>query len=134
VGGASEQVRRVVLVDDDEDMLSLLEVVIGGEDGYAVVGTARDGYEAVAETVREQPDVILLDLEMPHLDGIHALPHLREAAPNARIIVFSAFPDPYTLLDVVERGADAYVDKANAWSQLVPTMAAVCDLEPSAAS
>ena len=48
----------------------------GGEDGYRVVGTARDGYEAVAEAVREQPDVILLDLEMPHLDGIHALPHL----------------------------------------------------------
>lgn len=132
MSAASERVRRVVLVDDDEDMLSLLHVVISGEEGYEVVGTARDGYEAVAEAVRERPDIILLDLEMPHLDGIHALPHLREAAPHARIIVFSAFPDPYTLLDVVERGADAYVDKANAWAQLIPTMAAVCELEPTA--
>lgn len=113
---------RVVIVDDDADVRSLLEVVFEVDGRFEVVGTAIDGAQGVALVERAQPDVVVLDLRLPVMDGLTAIPLLRRCAPHARIVVFSAFPDPFTLLDVLRRGADSYIDKAMAWSDLVPTI------------
>lgn len=119
---------RVVLIDDDEDVAVLIEAMLGDDPRFDVVGVARDGEAGVELADTLQPDAVVLDLELPGLDGIEAIPLLRQRAPGAKIVVFSAFPDPYTLLDVIERGADAYVDKAATWAQLVPALEAVCTL------
>ena len=121
-----QEMRRVVVIDDDEDMRSLIEILIAVGGRFRVVGTGADGHEGVAVATRLQPDVVILDLEMPHLDGLGAIPLIRERVPNAVIVVFSAFPDPYTLLDVLELGADAYLDKAGAWQQLVEALDTLC--------
>ncbi|HZQ29406.1 MAG TPA: response regulator transcription factor [Acidimicrobiales bacterium] len=117
------------MIDDDAELRTLIEVMLDVDSRFRLVGQAGDGHAGVAVVERTQPDVIVLDLHLPGIDGITALPRLREAAPKARIVVFSAFPDPYTLLEVVERGADAYLDKATAWSQLLTTIEAVCQAD-----
>lgn len=117
---------RVILIDDDEDVRTLIEALLSLDDRFRLVGTAGNGAEGISLAARLQPDVIVLDLEMPVMDGLEAIAPLRQRVPDARIIVFSAFPDSYTLVDVVMRGADAYLDKAGAWLELLPTMAAAC--------
>lgn len=117
----------VLLVDDDPDVRRLMEVMLGEEGRFCVVGRARDGAEALRLAALARPDVIVLDLHMPGMDGFTALPRLRACLPEARIVVVSAFPDPYTLVEAVQRGADGYIDKSRVWSELLPTLRGLCD-------
>lgn len=109
---------RVLVVDDDERVRRMITIMLSLEDDYEVVGEASDGLEAVSAASSLQPDVVLLDLEMPGLDGILAIPRIRKLAPGTKIAVLSAFPDPYTLTDALVRGADTYLDKATNLSDL----------------
>jgi DNA-binding NarL/FixJ family response regulator len=117
---------RVVLVDDVAEFRSLLRHRLGAHEGIVVVGEAGDGYAAIRVAVRTKPDVIVLDLEMPNCDGMTAIPLLRKAAPDARLIVLSAFPEPYTLGDLLQQGVDGYLDKLSSWSELGPALVALC--------
>lgn len=119
---------RVLLVDDDVEVRGLLEVVLDGDGRFDVVGQAGNGAEALELAMDLQPDVVVLDLMMPWVDGFAALPRLRASLPTARIVVVSAFPDPYTLLDSIKLGADGYIDKSRVWCELVPTLAGLCAL------
>ena len=119
----------VLLVDDDSDVRGLLEVMLGDDHHFSVVGHARDGAEALRLADLARPQVIVLDLHMPGMDGYAALPRLRAMLPDARIVVVSAFPDPYTLMDAVRRGADGYIDKSRAWSELLPTLHSLCEVD-----
>ena len=119
----------VLLVDDDTDVRNLLEVMLGDDGHFSVVGQARDGADALRLADLTQPRVVVLDLHMPGMDGYAALPRLRAMLPDARIVVVSAFPDPYTLVDAVQRGADGYIDKSRVWSELLPTLRSLCELD-----
>ncbi|MGH9178330.1 MAG: response regulator transcription factor [Acidimicrobiales bacterium] len=119
----------VLLVDDDSDVRGLMEVMLGDNDHFSVVGHARDGAEALRLADLTRAQVIVLDLHMPGMDGYAALPRLRAMLPKARIVVVSAFPDPYTLLDAVQRGADGYIDKSRVWSELLPTLHSLCEVD-----
>lgn len=107
----------VLICDDDEDVRLLLRLLIEESEatddrrGLELLGEARDGNEAVSEAKRLQPDVILLDLSMPHLTGLEALPDIKEVAPAARIIVFSGFEASMMSADVLSRGVDRYLEK-----------------------
>jgi two-component system nitrate/nitrite response regulator NarL len=114
---------RVVLIDDDPDVRTLLEVLFELDDRFHLVGSAPDGVRGL-DLVRDLvPDAVVVDLEMPGIDGLTVIGAVRSLMLDIRVIVFSAFPDPYTLMDVLQRGADGYLDKAAAWSELLPTLA-----------
>lgn len=81
----------VLICDDSPAMRSLLSVVIELRDGMSVAGEAADGNAAVTEAERLQPDVILLDLSMPHRTGLEALPDLTRVAPASKVIILSGF-------------------------------------------
>ena len=119
---------RVLVVDDDEDIRVLIEAVIGLDPRFQLVGLAANGAEGVALAARERPAVVVLDLQMPTMDGLVALPLIRKCAPDAKVVVFSAFPDPYTLVEVVTQGADAYLDKSRVYAELVPTLLTLCSV------
>ena len=114
---------RVVLIDDDPDVRTLLEVLFDLDDRFELVGAAPDGVTGL-DLVRELvPDAVVVDLEMPGIDGLRVIAAVKALELDIRIIVFSAFPDPFTLFDVLRRGADGYLDKAAAWSEVLPTLA-----------
>lgn len=127
-GTASEGALRVLLVDDDPDMRGLVEIMLEEDGRFAVVAHASNGLEAVRLAEQEHPDVVVLDLQMPGMDGLTALPMLRERLPRARIVVVSAFPDPLTLADAIEQGVDGYIDKSRMWCELLTTLAGLCAL------
>lgn len=118
---------RIVIIEDDIDVRSLLEVMLDLDERFEVAGIAADGYDGVSMAQERAPDAVILDLELPGIGGLDVLALIATRAPSARIVVFSAFPDPITLIDVLRLGADAYLDKATAWSELLPTLAALCD-------
>ena len=100
---AGDTAAGILICDDNDALRELLRAVVDTGLGMRVVGEAADGNEVIAEAARLQPDVILLDLAMPNLSGLDALPELRRVAPNAQIIVFSGFASAA----VAERGARA---------------------------
>jgi two-component system invasion response regulator UvrY len=102
---------RVLICDDVDAMRVLLDVVVGLREGFRVVGQARDGNEAVSEAERLQPDVILLDLSMPHRSGLDALPEIKRVAPDAEVIVLSGFVASMIAADVLALGAARFVEK-----------------------
>jgi CheY-like chemotaxis protein len=102
---------RVVIADDSSDMRLLTSLILDAEDDFHVVAEAADGEAAVAAVATHHPDILLLDLAMPVLDGLSAIPALREASPDTMIVVFSGFNAGSAAQEALERGAHAYVEK-----------------------
>jgi len=107
----SEKQHDVLLVDDAEDIRMLLRMAIKKHGGLTVVGEAADGLEAVQQASELQPDLVLLDLAMPRMDGLEALPLIRAAVPDVRVIVLSGFNQSALADKAIEAGADHYVAK-----------------------
>jgi len=102
---------RVLVVDDHAVVREGLRAFLDLQDGIEVVGEAGDGNAAVAEAERLRPDVILMDLVMPELDGVGAMRQLQERVPGARVIVLTSFIDDERLLPAVRAGAAGYLLK-----------------------
>jgi DNA-binding NarL/FixJ family response regulator len=102
---------RVLLCDDHAVIREGLKGVLDGVDGIDVVATARDGGEAVDLALRLDPDVILMDIAMPDVNGVTATRRIVGAAPAARIVVLTAFADEATVLDAIDAGATGYLLK-----------------------
>ena len=100
----------ILIVDDHPLTRDALSSLLGAH-GFDVVGCASDGEEAVAEAARLGPDLVLLDLSMPGLDGLSALPRLREAAPESEVVVLTASGTEENLLATVRAGAAGYLLK-----------------------
>lgn len=114
---------RVVVVDDAPDVRMLLHTILE-EEGFAVVGEGRNGTEAVELARSEQPDVMLLDLSMPVMDGLEALPQVREASPATAVLVLSGFVNEEVRTKVSDLGAAGCVEKG---TDLPGLLAAVRD-------
>ncbi len=102
---------RVLVADDHAVVREGLRTFLGLQDGIEVVGEAADGEQAVAEAQRLAPDVVLMDLVMPGLDGVGAMRRLRESLPGARVIVLTSFGDDERLLPAIQAGAAGYLLK-----------------------
>jgi NarL family two-component system response regulator LiaR len=101
----------VLICDDADSLLLLLRVVVGLDPGLHVAGEARNGQEAILEAARLQPDVILLDLSMPVLTGLDALPAIKAAAPGAHVIAFTGLSASVVEAAVRRAGADSFLEK-----------------------
>jgi DNA-binding NarL/FixJ family response regulator len=108
--GAPDSV-RVLLVDDHPTVRAGLELVLGDDDRIEVVGSVGDGEQAVEQAVRLTPDVVLMDLAMPGIDGVETTRRLLAAYPKARVIVLTSFADNQRILAALDAGAMSYLLK-----------------------
>ena len=113
---------RLLLVDDERSFRVLTRMLLEDQPSYVVVGEAGDGEEAIEEARRLQPDAILLDLNMPGLNGLKALPRLRAASPKSLVIVVSVARDQQELHQAKMSGAHAFIDKALSNEQFVAAL------------
>jgi DNA-binding NarL/FixJ family response regulator len=109
---------RVLVVDDHAVVREGLRTFLGLQDDLAVVGEAADGEAALAQAQALQPDVVLMDLVMPRMDGIEAMRRLRAGGSTARVIVLTSFTDEATVLPAIRAGAAGYVLKTAAPAEL----------------
>ena len=102
---------RVLIVDDHAVIREGLRTFLELQDGIEVVGEAGDGTEALEQAEQLEPDVVLMDLVMPRLDGVGAMRQLRERSPQIRVIVLTSFLDDDRLLPAIQAGAAGYLLK-----------------------
>jgi CheY-like chemotaxis protein len=119
---AGTAVRRVLLVDDNADIRLLVRIGLETSGGFEVAGEACDGREAVAAVERACPDVVLLDLAMPVMDGFEAMPLLRARCPEARIVIFSASDSPTTRARVEAERCHAFLRKDAAIADVIAVL------------
>ncbi len=119
---------RILLVDDHPLTRSALAGLLT-QHGFEVVGEASDGEEAVEAAARLAPDLILLDLSMPGLDGLNALPRLREAAPKCEVVVLTASGTEENLLGAIRGGAAGYLLKSEPPERIVDFLRGVAQGE-----
>lgn len=117
----------VLVVDDSEELRELLTLIIDRRHGWQVVGTAAQGVEALAVAEATRPDVVLLDVAMPVMDGLQALPLLRDALPEAVVVMLSGYPVATAGPSVLEAGAHGYLEKVDLVETLVPQLQRIVD-------
>jgi DNA-binding NarL/FixJ family response regulator len=116
---------RVLLVDDQVLFREGLETLLSVHKDIQVVGNASNGQEAVEVAAQVRPDVVLMDVRMPVLDGVRATSLLQDALPQCRVIVLTTFDDDEYIFDALRAGAVGYLLKDVASAQLVEAIRAV---------
>jgi DNA-binding NarL/FixJ family response regulator len=101
----------VLIVDDHSVVREGLRTFLELQDGIEVAGEAADGADAIEQAARLQPDVVLMDLVMPGVDGVEAMRGLRTRAPDSRVIVLTSFLEDERLLPAIQAGAAGYLLK-----------------------
>ncbi|MFN3255242.1 MAG: response regulator [Ilumatobacter sp.] len=102
---------RVVVVDDHAVVRSGLAQFLATTGDIELVGVAGDGIEALDVVAAERPDVVIMDLSMPRMDGVEATRRLSELHPDSRVLVLTSFSDQNRMLDALSAGADGYLLK-----------------------
>lgn len=110
---------RVLIADDQTLFREGIKDVLTGEKWIEVVGEAADGIEAVALAKKLKPDVVLMDIKLPKLDGIAATRQIREVVPEVNVLMLSSFEDEAHVLDAVQAGANGYLSKMLPAAELV---------------
>ena len=104
---------RVVVVDDHQIVREGLSSLLGALDGLDVVGTAADGRDAVHVVAETSPDVVVMDIQMPHLDGIEATRMITGRQPGVRVVMLTMNEDDETVLAAIRAGASGYLLKGS---------------------
>ena len=102
---------RVLIADDQRVVRDGLTMLVGLIGGIEVVGTAGDGIEAVAAAAREHPDIVLMDLRMPGMEGAEATRQIRAALPDTQVLVLTTYADDESVFPALQAGARGYLTK-----------------------
>jgi CheY-like chemotaxis protein len=109
---------RILVAEDDESFLDVIELLLEQDARFAVAGRARNGRDAVELAARLSPDAVVMDIEMPVLDGVEATRLLRAADPDLPIVAVSGHDYEERVLEIRLAGADDYVRKARVADEL----------------
>ena len=110
---------RLLIVDDHVAVRQGLQQMFATVSGVEVVGVAVDGCEAVSQTNQFRPDVVLMDIEMPNLDGVEATRRITTTHPTSRVVILTASHDQSRIQDALQAGAVSYVPKHSDPDQVV---------------
>ncbi|RJQ49236.1 MAG: DNA-binding response regulator [Desulfobacteraceae bacterium] len=111
--------RKIVIAEDNTLLRESLRMVIEKEKGLTIVGEAADGFEAIRITEKHQPDLVLIDLTMPKMNGISAVKEIKRRCPKTRVLVMTIHDDEEYVLSAFESGADGYFLKSGAYDVLL---------------
>jgi len=110
---------RVLIIDDHRMFADALQLLLGGEDDIDMAAAASTAEEALEIAGTVLPDVVLMDIDLPGIDGIEATRILRQRQPQARVVIITAFQQPDVIASAIDAGASGYVPKTHAADELV---------------
>ena len=114
-----KKIVKVLIADDQTLFREGIKDVLTGEKWISVVGEAADGEEAVALAKKLKPDVVLMDIKLPKMDGITATKNIKKTEPNINVLMLSSFEDEAHVMDAVQAGANGYLSKMLPAAELV---------------
>jgi CheY-like chemotaxis protein len=120
-------VYRILVAEDDEAFLDALAGALEEDGRFVVAGRARNGREAIDLAARMRPDAVVMDIEMPQLDGVEATRRLQAELPGVPVIAISGHDYEERVLEIREAGAVDYVRKARVDQELADVLASVLD-------
>jgi len=118
---------RVLLVDDAADIRVLLKLVLEFDDEFCVVGEAGNGKDAIRLAAEHQPELVVLDIAMPVMDGLDALQQLRAVAPLTKVVMYSAYDSGRLAERARGYGAAGYIDKTAGVVDMVGQLRRICE-------
>lgn len=121
----SQTQARLVLVDDHQMFLDGLEMILSSQADFHIVGTARDGWQALSIIEEQKPDVILTDLNMPEMDGLELVKRLKQKFPEIKVLVLSMMNDKETVSSIMDVEAEGFILKNSNKADLVKAVKAV---------
>ena len=121
---------RCLAVDDHPTVRQGLSLLFGGAEDVELVGTVEDGEEALNAIEQLQPEVVIMDVRLPGIDGISALRRIQQKAPGVKSVVFSAYGDKRLLSDAISAGARGYVMKGSPPEDLLRAVRTVSQGKP----
>ena len=116
---------RIIIVDDHPVVRHGLKAILGGHPGWEIVAEADDGYDAMALVEQLSPDVVVLDVSMPRINGLEACRLIRERSPKCEILIVTQHDSPQMMREALGSGARGYVVKSNAARDLLAAVEAV---------
>ncbi|OIP78447.1 MAG: DNA-binding response regulator [Oscillatoriales cyanobacterium CG2_30_44_21] len=124
---ATPQTLRVLIVEDDPLIQLGLEQSLSSQPDITVVGIAEDGYIAIKMAQELAPDIVVMDIGLPRLDGISATQKIKAALPNIHVVMLSSHTDDTEVISALSSGADAYCVKGTSTTSLLAAFAAAKD-------
>lgn len=117
---------KVLIADDQELIRQSLQIVLETREGISVIGTAKDGREVIQMLRKEKPDVILMDVRMPEMDGVACTKIIKDAYPEIKIIILTTFDDDEFVFSALKHGASGYLLKGISMDELEKAIHTVC--------
>lgn len=117
----------VSIYEDNDQLRSLLELLINSTTGFSVVGSHSNGQKVVEQVRQEEPDVVLMDIDMPGRDGIECVRHVKEINVAIRVLMHTVFADDERLFACLSNGADGYLLKKDTATHLISALRDVSD-------
>jgi DNA-binding NarL/FixJ family response regulator len=116
---------RILVVDDHPVVRSGLRILLSGDPQWEIIEEASDGIEAVDKAIRLQPDVVVLDVSMPRMDGLEACRRIRKSVPKSEVLIVTQHDSPQMMREAMSAGARGYVVKSNVARDLPAALEAV---------
>jgi DNA-binding NarL/FixJ family response regulator len=126
----SKQTIRILVVDDHPVVRKGLQSCLAKQDRLTIIGEASDGDEAIRKTRELTPDIVLMDIGLPRMNGLAVTEVLRKEAPNVKVLVLSVHTRKEYIFRIIQAGAHGYVSKEAPPEELVRAILSVCDGEP----
>jgi len=121
---ASKKKVKVLIADDQTLFREGIKDLLENEKAIEVVGEAADGQEAIRQAKKLRPDVILMDIKLPHLDGVAATRIIRKDCPDTNVLILSSYEDEAHVMEAIQAGANGYLSKMLPASELVNALKA----------
>ena len=116
---------RILIVDDDEMVINSLTVLLDIDPDIEVSGSAANGREAVAYCMKHKPDLVLMDIQMPVMDGILACRQIKKAKPDIKVLMLTTFHDYHNIHRSLQAGASGYLLKSDSLEKQILTIKSV---------
>ncbi len=119
--------KAISIYEDNEELRSLLQLLIGNTEGFTVVGSYSNGKRVVEQVSRDQPDVVLMDIDMPGPNGVECVRKLKDVNVNIKVLMHTVFDDDDRLFACLSSGADGYLLKKDTSTHLLNALNEVMD-------